>query len=376
LKQYPYVHSYRDRHGKLRSYYRRNGRQNAIPHEPGTPAFKQAYDVLHRAEGCVPDTVKPGMRKGTWRWLCSCYFQSMDFGQLDARTQHVRRLILESTCREPWSAGSKEVFGDAPLLAMTPKAVSVLRDRKLGLPEAATGRLKAINRVFAWAMLPENGIQGITSNPVKSVRRPQSRSEGYHSWTPDEVARFEKRHPIGTMARLALALFLFTGQRRSDVVLFGPQHIKDGVLAFTQQKNRARRPVRLKLPVLPELQSVIDASPCGMQTFLVTAFGKPFDANGFGNKMRTWCDQAELPKCTAHGLRKAGAAIAAQNGATPHQLMSIFGWRTLKEAERYTKAADQKRIAAGAMTLLMRANGSGDGADPPSHRVSTTNLAS
>jgi hypothetical protein len=46
----------------------------------------------------------------------------MDFAQLDARTQHVRRLILESTCREPWSAGSKEVFGDAPLALMTPKA--------------------------------------------------------------------------------------------------------------------------------------------------------------------------------------------------------------------------------------------------------------
>jgi hypothetical protein len=60
-----------------------------------------------------------------------------------------------------------------------------------------------------------------------------------------------------------------------------------------------------------------------------------------------------LKHCTAHGLRKAGAVIAAHNGATPHQLMAIFGWRTLKEAERYTKAADQKRIAASAMPLLL-----------------------
>ena len=44
--------------------------------------------------------------------------------------------------------------------------------------------------------------------------------------------------------------------------------------------------------------------------------------------------------------------IAAENGATPHQLMAIFGWRTLKEAERYTKAVQQKKIAAGAMNLL------------------------
>jgi hypothetical protein len=61
----------------------------------------------------------------------------------------------------------------------------------------------------------------------------------------------------------------------------------------------------------------------------------------------------ELPHCTAHWLRKAGAVIAAENGATPHQLMAIFGWRTLKEAERYTKAVQQKKIAAGAMNLLV-----------------------
>jgi hypothetical protein len=101
------------------------------------------------------------------------------------------------------------------------------------------------------------------------------------------------------------------------------------------------------------LQSIIDASPCGDLTFLVTEFGKPFSAKGFRSKMRQWCDTAGLPHCTAHGLRKASVVIAAHHGATPHQLMSIFGSRTLKEAERYTKAADQRRIASGAMQLLL-----------------------
>jgi len=90
------------------------------------------------------------------------------------------------------------------------------------------------------------------------------------------------------------------------------------------------KPVKLELPVLAVLQKIIDASPCGHLTFLVTEFGKPFTAKGFGSKFRAWCDEAELPHCTAHGLRKAGAVIAAENGATPHQLMSIFGWRTLR----------------------------------------------
>ncbi len=89
-------------------------------------------------------------------------------------------------------------------------------------------------------------------------------------------------------------------------------------------------------------------------TFLLSDLGRPFTGAGFGNKMRQWCDEAGLPHCTAHGLRKAGAAIAAMNGATPHQLMSVFGWLSLKQAELYTRAAQQKRMAEDAMKLLMR----------------------
>ena len=51
-----------------------------------------------------------------------------------------------------------------------------------------------------------------------------------------------------------------------------------------------------------------------------------------GNNSVAWCDQAGLKLCTAHGLRKAGATIAANNGATAHQLMAIFGWATLRMA--------------------------------------------
>ncbi|WP_420967085.1 tyrosine-type recombinase/integrase [Bradyrhizobium sp. B120] len=145
---------------------------------------------------------------------------------------------------------------------------------------------------------------------------------------------------------------LFTGQRRSDIVRFGKQHVKRGKLSFTQHKGRNRKPKQLVLPVLPALQAILDQSPCGDLTYLITEFGKAFSDAGFGNKFRDWCDQAGLFHCTAHGLRKAGATIAANNGATSHQLMAIFGWDTLKEAERYTRQADQQRLADGAMHLI------------------------
>ena len=89
----------------------------------------------------------------------------------------------------------------------------------------------------------------------------------------------------------------------------------------------------------------------------MTAFGKPFDAAGFGNYFRRCCDEADLRHCSAHGLRKAGATLAAENGATTKQLMAIFGWIDPKQAELYTKAAERKRLAANATTLLVRPAG-------------------
>jgi integrase len=165
---------------------------------------------------------------------------------------------------------------------------------------------------------------------------------------------------------LALALLLYTGVRRSDVVKLGRQMERDGALHFVETKGADSRalgrkkwtaPKRRVLPILPALREVIDATPSGTLTYLVTHFGQPFTAAGFGNKFRTWCNAAGLPHCSAHGLRKAGATIAAENGATAHQLMALFGWTTIKQAEGYTRRANRERLVSEAMHLLMPATG-------------------
>jgi len=136
----------------------------------------------------------------------------------------------------------------------------------------------------------ESKIAGVVSFEIgaPSQREPWRRLSLLDAW---RGAKFEERHPIGSKARLALALFQFTGRRKSDVVLFGKQHVRDGRVIFTQQKNRHRKPARLELPVLPALRKIIDASPCCDLTFPVTEFGKPFGVKGFGGKMRQWCDE-------------------------------------------------------------------------------------
>ena len=210
--------------------------------------------------------------------------------------------------------------------------------------------MKALRRLFSWGL--EHEI--IDADPSRDVKRLRYVSSGHHSWTIEEVEQYESHYPVGSKARLALALLLYTGARRSDVVLLGPQHVKNGWIKFIAQKNRNRRPVTVELPMPAALASIIEASVIGTATFLVTEYGKPFTAAGFGGWFRTRCDAAGLAHCSAHGLRKAGAARAAENGATAHELMAIFGWLSLKEAERYTTAAHRRHLSRNASALLAR----------------------
>jgi integrase len=179
-------------------------------------------------------------------------------------------------------------------------------------------------------------------------------SSGFHTWTTDEVQQFEERHPIGTKPRLALALLMFTGTRRQDMVTLGKQHVRDGWLRFVPKKTLYKRNRISEKPWLPCLAEVVAGSPCGDLTFLVTEYGKPFSDKGFGNWFRDRCDEAGLPQCTAHGLRKMGATRAAESGATTNQLMAIFDWDTPAQAKIYTDAADRKRMAGEAMPMLAR----------------------
>ncbi len=293
----------------------------------------------------------------TWGWLCREYFLfSEDFKALDDRTRRVRRSILERTFAEPVTKNSELLYKDYPLSKMTRKSVTVLRDRKAEMPEAANSLLKAVRQVFKFAVDVEDSRTRKPRAPVnvaKDVEYIRTKSKGFHSWSEQEVAQFEARHPIGSKPRLAMALLLLTGQRRSDIVTFGPHPNGDPSITFIPFKGRnSENSKPRKIPILPALQRIIGATPCGSLTFLVNERGEPYSAEVFGNTFRRWCDQAGLSGCSAHGLRKAGASRAAENGATTHQLMAMFGWTSIKMAELYTRDANQVRIAASGMHFL------------------------
>lgn len=340
----------KDRHGNRRIYFRRKGSAKVrLRSEPGSDAFLQEYRSAFAAEAKTALPQREVAQAGSFRWLCERYYQSAEFQQLGDSTRRVRRGLLDNLC-------DRRNGGIKRFAHMEPRHVREIRDEKVATPEAANGRLKALRQLFAWAK--EAGIA--TGNPAREVPYLSSGSEGFHTWSIDEVHAFEAAHPIGTKARLAMALLLYTGVRRSDVVKLGPNMERDGVLIFAETKGakirsrkRAKGSKLRELPILPELRAALDATPLGSRTYLVTEFNKPFTAPGFGNRFRKWCDDAGLTHCAAHGLRKAGATIAAQNLATEHQLMAIFGWESPKQAALYTRNVNRHRLVATAMHLLV-----------------------
>jgi integrase len=198
---------------------------------------------------------------------------------------------------------------------------------------AANNRRKYTSAMFSWAV--ENGH--MRSNPARDVRRIKYATNGFHTWTVTEVAQFIARHPIGTKPYLALCVLLFTGMRGGDMVKLGRQDTWNGWLRLV--------PATSEKPILPPLVAAIETGPTGNLTFLVTEYGKPFTTKGFQNWFRPRCDEANLLHCTAHGLRKAGATILAENGATTAQLMAIYDWSTPSQAEGYIRAANRTRLA-------------------------------
>lgn len=364
----PNVVADRDRHGNLRVYYRKKGRPKIrLWQTPGSKEFAEELEQAKLQSEAAAASRGDGIAPDSLRALCVEYFDSAAFRILDAKTQATRRGLLENICQSKHDRAGKIARGSLPYVRMESRHVEEIRDEHLERPSAANGRVKALRQLFKWAKKPKR----LQTNPAMDVEYFQE-GDGWHIWTEEEVRQYWAVHPIGTTARLAIDLLLFTGVRRSDGVRLGPPmerqrtdadgrqveelHFREWKGSRSRVRKRKEGPKDRELPILPILRATIDATkPTGLQTYLVTSFGKPFSSNGFGNKMRDWCNEAGLPHCAAHGLRKAGATFASDNGATTHQLMALYGWDSIKEAERYTRKANRRRLARGAIHLVQPA---------------------
>lgn len=350
-----HVSRYKDRHKRWRYRYRRIGHPGGhFRAEFGTDEWRAelaAFDaggvVVQSPKRHVPGSIGHLILRyaaSPTRLGPSAVTQGKVRAVLDRFAHdHGHRLVVDTQFEHIDAIISKAAIKSTTTTAKGP--------RPIGGIHAARKLRKELVRLFDFAI--KLRMRG--DNPVTHAERvkqsPGARSKGFHSWSEAEIVQYRAKHPLGTNARLALELMLWTGQRRSDAQFLGPADIRDGRFVIDQGKTGKT----LGLHAPPQIMAAIDAMlplPVGATTYLVSRTGKPWSKASFGNKMREWCNAAGLPQCTAHGLRKANMRRMAELGMGNQTMKSVSGHSKDDEVALYSAAANQTRMADDAIARV------------------------
>src|SRR6516164_3917155 len=234
-----YVQAWVDgRDGRAYYYLRRHGFPRVrLPGLPWSPSFMAAYESALAG----PRTAIGGgrIKPGSVAAVVAEYLDSQQFfGSKSAGTQRMRRGILERF---------RAAYGERPFALLPAEWIEALLDAKP--PHAARSWLVTLRSLCQFAV--KRGW--LRADPTANIKQRSIKGDGYHTWTEDEIAQFEAHHPVGTKPRLALALLLYTAQRRGDIVKIGRQHIRetdDGPALYVKQRKTG---VELLIPIHPEL---------------------------------------------------------------------------------------------------------------------------
>lgn len=322
--------------GKTYHYFRRDGWPNVrLPGLPGSREFMAAYQSALARQAPEPDAVAE-VAPGSFNALCVAFYKSAGFTTLAVTTQATYRRIIERF---------RAQHGGRLVADLERKHIEAILDRISATPEAANNLLKILKVMFKLAL--RRGM--VKADPTSGVARVANRSDGHKDWTAADLATFLAHWHEGSRERLALRLLLDTGQRRGDVVRLGWRNVRGDVIALVQEKTGQE----VTVPILPDLAAALVACPKDAAAFLMTAHGRPFTSNGFGNWFGDAARAAGLARLTAHGLRKTAAVQLADAGCTTHEIAAITGHKSLKEVERYTLGANRAANARAATRKLI-----------------------
>jgi site-specific recombinase XerD len=347
-----YIHHWTDHLGRQRYRFRRRGFPGVelpVDGDPNSPEFQAAYHAALRGEktdaAVAAITARGG--SGSVKDAIEQYLNSTTFNDdYSPSTKAMRRSILNSVSR---------LVGNLPFAKMDRNWIERWLETAPTKGVKRT-RLLSIKPFMKWAV---KSVHLIESDSTVGIEAKAKESEGHPTWTDEQIAQFRSHQPLGTKARLALELLLAVAARRGDGISLGHQHLKDGWLVFTQEKNRRRKPRKVETPVPAPLAAAIAAcpSPPDSLTFLTNEWGRPFGKKSFNTWFHKQVVAAGLPDtCVPHGLRKAGCRIMAESDCNTQEIMSVSGHSSLKEVERYTRDFNRKRAAARAQAKVAAAN--------------------
>jgi hypothetical protein len=215
-----------DRHGKRRWRLRKKlpgGKRidTYLPGPFGSVEFRSAYESAILGEGLDSPNTLP---RGTFDYLIAHYKGSEAFLSLADSTRYSKGKRLD------W-IGS--VLGKGDYRDLQPIHVRKLMARKGG-KHAANRLHKELSELFGYA---RDWLSYEGPNPTRQVKPFKINSDGYHTWTEEQVDKFRAFHSSGTKARLAFEIILGTGAARQDASRMGRSNIKGNDISYVRGKT-------------------------------------------------------------------------------------------------------------------------------------------
>jgi integrase len=339
-----HVSSFKDRHGKTRFRFRKVGcKTYYFQHPIGTEEFLREYrhclTSVHTSDGMI----RTRDREGSVNDLVSRYLRSSDFkGEARQVTLSKNRAIIERF---------RKMHGERMVAHVTFEPLDkIIAEARIKNADGTGGNFaaqklrKELKRLFGYAVK----LGWLASNPVDHIRPLKLRTDGFHSWTDKEVEQYQNHWAVGTRQRLALELILWTGKRIGDAAKLGPQHIIENTLVSVDSKTQKLSEIALSKDVLLALAAVGEA-----HGYLITgSHGRGYSEKSLSQTFSEWCNQAGLPHCSAHGLRKTITRRMAESGLTNAEMKSITQHTADAELAVYTRGVNQKNLSTKAIQKL------------------------
>jgi integrase len=318
--------------GKWYAYHRETGTR--LKADYGTGEFFAELAAIERkvrTQAALP---------GTLGLLFASYRASPMYADLALDTQvgYARMMNLVSP------------LNDMPLVEITPQFIAGLRDRiaeKHGRRQA--NYVMAVISV-AFEHGKEHGI--VRENPVKGVkriRRARGEPAANRPWTEEE--RRVVLSEIPYQIQLPVALAMFTGLRKGDVLTLTKNAIRDGrILRRTGKTGQ-----EVLIPIHPDLARLLSEAPHhDAVTVAATTNGTPWTISGFNSTFIKAIAKLEREGrvgdgLTFHGLRHTVGTLLVEAGFNLDTVRRWLGQKTLAMAIHYSATADTSKQMRGVL---------------------------
>lgn len=331
----PYVHSFRDRHGRMRYYVRRKGyKKVSLPGLPGSKSFMEAYQA---ALGPEPQARVSRGGPRSLSALIASFYGSAGFKNLSESSKKTYRHVLKHIEAKDGHRG----VADMP----SEKAAKIIEEIGDDRPALANLTRAVMRKVMAHAIR----MRWRTTNPFAGL---DSYKVGkHHSWTDAEIAAYEAKWHLGSRERVAFDLLFYTAQRVGDVAKMRRADIVQGRIHVVQEKTGAE----VQILIHANLQKSLNAYGIRGKHLVGRKDGGQIGADNLSRIVAKAAKEAGLgDRCVCHGIRKARLRLLAEGGASAKVLQAIAGHKTLKETERYTEAANAVHLTDMAVNMMGR----------------------